>query len=112
MPPLDELKREFAVRLSNDLPEYQVVTPETEEEARREIGDADAAYGWVPPAVLPLAGKLHWLQNPDAGPVSGYFYPALTDHPVVICNPRGIYSDHISQHIMMFVLALAQGLPY
>lgn len=112
MPPLDELKRELAVRLANDLPEYQVVTPETEEEARREIGDADAAYGWVPPAVLPLAGKLHWLQNPDAGPVAGYFYPALNDHPVVICNPRGIYSDHISQHIMMFVLALAQGLPY
>jgi len=112
MPPLDELKREFARRLPADLPGYQVVAPETEEEARREISDADAAYGWVPPALLPLAGKLEWLQNPDAGPVYGYYYEALTDHPVVICNPRGIYNDHISQHIMMFLLALAQGLPY
>jgi len=112
MPPLDELKRAFAVRLPKDLPAYQVVTPETEEEARREIGDADAAYGWVSPELLPLAGKLRWLQNPDAGPVAGYFYPAMSDHPVVVCNPRGIYSDHISQHIMMFLLALAQGLPY
>ena len=30
----------------------------------------------------------------------------------MICNPRGIYNDHISQHIMMFLLALARGLPY
>jgi phosphoglycerate dehydrogenase-like enzyme len=112
MPPLDKLKIEFARRLPADLPQYQVVAPETEEEARREIGDADAAYGWIPPALLPLAGKLEWLQNPDAGPVYGYYYPALNDHPVVICNPRGIYNDHISQHIMMFLLALAQGLPF
>jgi len=112
MPPLDELKRSFATRLPTDLPAYQVVAPETLDEARREIGDADAAYGWVPPDLLPLAGKLHWLQNPDAGPVAGYFYPALNDHPVVICNPRGIYNDYISRHIMMFLLALAQGLPF
>jgi len=88
MPPLDELKREFAVRLPTDVPEYEVVVPETEEEARREIGDADAAYGWISPELLPLAGKLQWLQNPDAGPVAGYFYPAMNDHPLVICNPR------------------------
>ena len=112
MPPLDDLKRSFAERLPRDLPEYHVVAPETEEEARRELGDADAAYGWIPPDLLPLAGKLAWLQNPDAGPRPGYFYPALNDHPVVVANPRGIYNDHISQHIMMFLLALARGLPY
>jgi phosphoglycerate dehydrogenase-like enzyme len=112
MPPLDDLKRSFAERLSRDLPEYRVVAPETEDEARPELADADAAYGWIPPDLLPLAGKLRWLQNPDAGPRPGYFYPALEDHPVVVCNPRGIYNDHISQHIMMFLLALARGLPY
>jgi phosphoglycerate dehydrogenase-like enzyme len=112
MPPLDELKRELAVRLPADLPEYTVVAPETLDEARKEIGDADAAYGWIPPDLLPLAGKLQWLQNPDAGPVPTYFYPAMNDHPLIVANPRGIYNDHISQHIMMFVLALAQGLQY
>ena len=112
MPPLDELKREFARRLPADLPEFQVVAPETEDEARRELADADAAYGWIPPDLLPLAGRLRWLQNPDAGPRPGYFYPALIEHPVVVCNPRGIYNDHISQHIMMFLLALARGLPF
>ena len=112
MPPLDDLKRRFAQRLPADLPQFRVVAPETEDEARRELPDADAAYGWLPPDLLPLAGALRWLQNPDAGPRPGYFYPALIAHPVVVCNPRGIYNDHISQHIMRFLLALARGLPY
>ena len=112
MPPLDELHRSFARRLAQDLPQYQVVAPETEDEARRELADADAAFGWIPPALLPEARQLRWLQNPDAGPRPGYFYEALIEHPVVVANPRGIYNDHISQHIMMFLLALARGLPY
>jgi len=112
MPPQDDLTRTFAERLATDAPEYRVVAPATEDEARGELPDADAAFGWVSPELLPLAGRLRWLQNPDAGPRPGYFYPALVEHPVVVCNPRGIYNDHISQHIMMFLLALARGLPY
>lgn len=111
MPPRDDDKRRWAARLAAALPAYRVVVPETEADARRAIADADAAFGWVAPDLLPLAGKLRWLQNPDAGPRPGYFYPALIDHPVVICNPRGIYDDYISRHIMMFLLALAGGLP-
>ena len=107
MPPQDEQRREWAKRLADLLPQYQVVAPETEAGARREIADADAAYGWVPPELLPLATKLRWLQSPQVGPRPGYYYPELIAHPVVVCNPRGIFDDHIGQHIMMFVLALA-----
>ena len=73
---------------------------------------ADAVFGWVPPDMLPLAQKLRWLQSPQAGPPAGFYYQAMVEHPVVICNPRGVYNDHIAQHIMMVVLALARGLPY
>jgi phosphoglycerate dehydrogenase-like enzyme len=110
MPPLDEMKRDWAIRMTETLPEYRVVLPETDEDAKREIIDADAAYGWVPPDTLKVARKLRWLQNPDAGPFIGYYYEELVEHPVTICNPRGIYFDHISHHIMMFLLALARGL--
>lgn len=112
MPPQNDLQREWAPRLQRSLPDYRVVVPETEDEARREIVEADAAYGWIPPDMLPLATRLRWLQNPQAGPAPGYYYPELIAHPVVVCNPRGIYFDHISHHILMFILALSRGLPY
>src|SRR5688572_25163053 len=94
LPPQDDHRRQWAGRLAAALPQYHVVVAETEADARREIVDADGAYGWVPPDLLPLAAKLRWLQNPDAGPRPGYYYPELIEHPVVVCNPRGIYSDH------------------
>ena len=45
MPPQDELKQEWARRLEQAVPQFQVVVPQTDDEARREITDADAAYG-------------------------------------------------------------------
>ena len=112
MPPQDDLKQWFARRLADTMAEYEVVSPATDAEAAREVVDADAAFGWIPPDALAGATRLRWLQNPDAGPFYGYYYPELLAHPVTICNPRGIYSDHIGHHIMMFVLALSRGLPW
>ena len=112
MPPQDELTRWFAARFSDSMPEYDVVSPADDDEAAREIVDADGAFGWVPPEMLPSAGRLRWLQNPDAGPFFGYYYDELVKHRCVISNPRGIYFDHISHHIMMFVLALSRGLAW
>ena len=112
MPPQKQMPRHWLPRMREALPQYRVVAPETEIDARREIVDADAAYGWIPPDMLPMAKKLRWLQNPDAGPRPDYFYRDLIEHPVVICNPRGIYFDHITHHIMMFVIGLSRGLPF
>ncbi len=112
MPPQDDLKRSFAARLSDTLSEYDVASPETDQEAMESIRDADCAFGWVPPAALEAANKLKWLHNPDAGPFFGYYYKELVEHSLTITNPRGIYFDHISHHIMMFVFALSRGLPW
>ena len=112
MPPQDEARKWFAARLADTLPEYEVATPDTDEEAIEALSGADAALGWIPPAALEAAQKLRWLHNPDAGPFFGYYYPELLEHSLVITNPRGIYFDHISHHIMMFVLALSRGLPW
>lgn len=112
LPPLNEERRGWAARLQAALPQMQIVVADSGEDVQRELVDADGAYGWVPPEVLPLAQKLRWLQNPNVGPHVGYYYKELIDHPLVVTNPRGIFNDHISQHIMMFVLALARGLPY
>ena len=112
MPPQDDLRLWFAARLSDTLPEYEVSSPENDAEALEAIRDADAAFGWVPPEALKEARKLRWLHNPDAGSFFGYYFKELVDHPLTITNPRGIYFDHISHHILMFVLALSRGLPW
>ena len=79
LPPLDALRREWAERLAAALPDLDVVVAEDDDAAARELVDADCAYGWVPPQVLPTVQKLTWLQNPDAGPFVGYYYKELID---------------------------------
>ncbi len=112
MPPQDDERRMFAARLADTMADYDVASPETDEEALEEIRDADAVYGWVPPDSLKVAEKLSWMQNAEAGPFYGYYYPELIEHPLTMSNPRGIYFDHISHHILMFLLALSRGLPW
>lgn len=112
LPPQDDDRRMFAARLADTEAEWEVASPETDDEAMEAIRDADGVYGWVSPDMLKVAEKLRWVQNPDAGPFYGYYYPELIEHPLTICNPRGIYFDHISHHILMFLLALSRGLPW
>jgi phosphoglycerate dehydrogenase-like enzyme len=111
-PPQRENTRQWAARLSDSLPEYRIVAPETEAEAKRELKDADAAFGTLPKDALAGATKLRWLQAPAAAPLAGYYYPELVKHPVAVTNFREIYNDHIATHIMAFVLAFARGLQY
>ncbi len=79
-------------------------------EDEQAIGEADAAFGTLPPPLLARAQKLRWLQAPAAAPPAGYYYPELVQHPVSVTNFRGIYNDHIAAHILAFLLAFARGL--
>ncbi len=110
LPPQTATTRAWADRLRTALPELRVVTAEDAQQAARELPDSDAAYGTLPPDLLPLAGKLRWLQAPQAAPPAGFYYPELIAHPAVVTNMREIYNDHIGAHIMAFVLAFARGL--
>ena len=112
LPPIDDDMRVWAAQMREALPDLEVVIVEDEADAARQLADADAAYGWVPPEVLPHVERLRLLQNPYAGPFVGWYYPELAQHPVTVSNPRGIYSDHIAQHILMYMLAFSRGLPY
>ncbi|MFP6679152.1 MAG: D-2-hydroxyacid dehydrogenase [Dehalococcoidia bacterium] len=111
MPPQTDPQKAWAARISDTLPDFDVVLPLNADEAKKEIVDADAAFGNVPADALSEAGQLRWLQSPQAAPPPGYYYDELIGHPVTVTNFRGIYNDHISAHIMMYVLALSRGLP-
>ncbi len=112
LPPIDDDIRDWAEQMRKEIPGLDVVIVEDEEDGPKALADADGAYGWVAPEVLPNVERLRLLQNPMAGPPVGWYYPELAEHSVVVSNPRGIYSDHIAHHIMMYMLALARGLPY
>jgi phosphoglycerate dehydrogenase-like enzyme len=110
LPPQTATTREWAARVAAALPELTVVVTEDEAQAAREIGRAEAAFGTPSPALLRQAGRLRWLQAPQAAPPAGYYHDELIAHPVVVTNFREIYNDHIGAHIMAFVLAFARGL--
>jgi phosphoglycerate dehydrogenase-like enzyme len=109
LPPQLPKTRAWAERLKTAAPGLTIVVAETEADAARVIGDADAAYGTISDALLAKAGKLRWLQAPQAAPPAGYYTAALVAHPVVVTNFREIYNDIIGAHIMAFVLAFARG---
>ena len=88
----------------------ELVLAETPQEAAAAIVTADAAFGTLPADLLAKAQRLRWLQAPQAAPPAGYYYPELIAHPLTVTNFREIYNDHISAHILAFVLAFARGL--
>ena len=109
LPPQTPTTRAWASRLAAALPELAIVVAETEADAARAVGDADAAFGTMPDTLLRDARRLRWLQAPQAAPPAGYYTTALIAHPVVVTNFREIYNDHVGAHIMAFVLAFARG---
>jgi phosphoglycerate dehydrogenase-like enzyme len=110
LPPQNDTTRAWARRLAEAVPEVRVVVAEDADSARREIADADAAFGALGKELLSKATKLRWLQAPFAAPPAGYYYPELINHRVNVTNFREIYNDHIGAHILAFVLAFARGL--
>ena len=110
LPPQNETTREWGGRIAAECPELEVIVAETREGAEQAMPLAEAAFGTIPPELLPKAQRLRWLQAPQAAPPAGYYYPELIAHPVAITNFREIYNDHIGAHVMAFVLAYARGL--
>ena len=95
--------------LRQEIPDIEVHLCPTVGEAMEVIGDADAAFGDIVPELLERAEKLRWIACPQAGPRAGYYTQELIDSEVVVTNTREIYNDHISAHIMAFLLAFARG---
>jgi phosphoglycerate dehydrogenase-like enzyme len=110
VPPHSRSVSGWISRLQDSLPEMQFVAPGSAEETIREIGDADAAFGTLAPEVLAAGKKLKWIQAPAAAPHAGYYSPELIAHPATVTNFREIYNDHISVHIMSYVLSFTKHL--
>jgi phosphoglycerate dehydrogenase-like enzyme len=110
LPPQTDLTRQWAKRLNDSVPGMNLVVAEDADTAAAAIVTADAVFGTLPPELLAKAQRLRWLQAPQAAPPAGYYYPELIAHKLTVTNFREIFNDHISAHILAFVLAFARGL--
>ena len=100
---------EWPKKLKQAIPDIDVNLCHSVGEAMEVIEDADAAFGDIAPELFERAKRLKWIACFKAGPQAGYYHPALIDSDVTVTNTRGIFNDHISAHIMAFVLAFARG---
>ena len=104
LPPQSNFFAEWIPRLLDSAPGWDIATPKTEEQALKELSDADAAYGTLTPELIAAAPKLRWLQAPAAAPNAGYYFDELIAHPTKVTNFREIYNDHISVQILTYML--------
>ncbi|MBM3739929.1 MAG: D-2-hydroxyacid dehydrogenase [Acidobacteria bacterium] len=105
-PPVEEARLEKIRRAAGSM---EVVNCAGPEEALAGIRDADALFGKMTAALLERAGKLRWIQSPTAS-LEHYMFPALVEHPVVLTNMRGLFSDVIADQVMGYVLCFARNL--
>jgi phosphoglycerate dehydrogenase-like enzyme len=87
----------------------QVVNAADESEALAAMPDADALFGKITPLLLTPAGRLRWVQSATAS-LEHYVFPALIEHPCVLTNMRGLFSDNIADQVMGYVICFARNL--
>ena len=110
LPPNSQHNLDFVARLQDSVPDANLVAAMDEDEAVRELADADAAFGTMNPRLVAAAPKLRWLQAPAAAPPAGYYFDELIAHPTQVTNFREIYNDHISVHIVAMMLSFVKHL--
>ena len=86
-----------------------VINADSLESALSEIEEADAFFGKLTPPLLARARRLRWVQSPTAS-LEHFLFPELIEHPCVLSNMRGLFSDVVADHVMGFVLCFARNL--
>jgi phosphoglycerate dehydrogenase-like enzyme len=97
-----------AERIQGAFPELIVIRPRSEGEALGYIVDADVFYGEITPSLLMTAQNLKWVQANCIG-MEKYIFPDLAESHVILTNVRGVFSDHIANHVWAYILAFVRG---
>jgi phosphoglycerate dehydrogenase-like enzyme len=105
-PPLEP---ERLVRIQQTAGDMPVLNPPNDVEAASLIEDATGFIGKITPALLSRAQRLEWVQSPTAS-LEHYVFPALIQHPCIVTNMRGLFSDIIADQVMGYVIMFARNL--
>lgn len=87
----------------------RVINTAHTEEALAAMPAADAFFGKITPDLLAAAPRLRWIQSPTAS-LEHYLFPALVEHPCILTNMRGLFSDVIADQVMGYVLCFCRNL--
>ncbi|HEX3150927.1 MAG TPA: D-2-hydroxyacid dehydrogenase [Gemmataceae bacterium] len=96
-------------RLRHVTTKCTLVNAADEADARLLVVDADAFLGKITPTILDAAKQLRWVQSFTAS-LEHYLFPALVEHPCVLTNMRGLFSDVIADQVMGYVICFARNL--
>jgi phosphoglycerate dehydrogenase-like enzyme len=86
-----------------------VVNATDETEALHAIPDATAFFGKITPRLLVAAPKLQWVQSPTAS-LEHYIFPELVEHPCILTNMRGLFSDVIADQVFGYIICFARNI--
>jgi phosphoglycerate dehydrogenase-like enzyme len=105
-PPVDAARLEKITAAAGAM---RVVNAGGENEALSHMHDADAFFGKITPGLLGAARRLRWVQSPTAS-LEHYLFPELIEHPCVLTNMRGLFSDVIADQVLGYVVCFARNL--
>ena len=105
-PAIDERRLSQVIETA---PSMHIVNADCRTDALCEMHDADAFFGKLTPELLARANRLRWVQSPTAS-LEHYLFPELVEHPCVLSNMRGLFSDVVADHALAFVLCFARNL--
>lgn len=87
----------------------EVVNAVDERHAAVAVADAEAVFGKITPTLLAAATRLQWVQAATVS-LEHYMFPDLVEHPCVLTNMRGLFSDVIADQVMGYILCFARNL--
>jgi phosphoglycerate dehydrogenase-like enzyme len=105
-PPVDSVRLQKITAAAGPM---TVINAANETEALAHMPDADAFFGKITPALLAPAKHLRWVQAPTVS-LEHYVFPELVEHPCVLTNMRGLFSDVIADQVMGYVICFARNL--
>src|SRR5262245_47987583 len=89
----------------------EVINAADESAAISAVRDADAFFGKITKPMLAQATKLRWVQAATVS-LEHYIFPELVEHPCVLTNMRGLFSDVIADQVMGYVICFARNLHF
>jgi len=98
--------------LSLVAPGVEIVPFTSNEEAVKQVEDADAVIGTATSELLAVGSKVRWVQVGSAGVERYLAIPQLGTGEVLLTNGQKLASPEIAEHVMALTRALARGLGF